>query len=142
MRTPIRAISVLSLLFLFALALPGTGETQPPPTTRNSLRSLDYATLGGGKIMIKVVFGSELAEPPSVFKTYHPTMRMVLEFSGVASAVPKQPIKIEQGDLRALQVVQSGTRTRLIISLLRPMIQETEVAGNELLITLRRPELP
>ena len=81
----------------------------------------------------------ELRELPDTFTTFHPAVRIVLDFASMRSAVSTQLMEIRQRDLWTMQVVQSGPRVRVIIQLLRPMIKEIRTAGNELLITLQRP---
>jgi type IV pilus assembly protein PilQ len=113
---------------------------EPGEPGLNSVQGLDYAFLSGGRIVIKVVFRDEIKEPPAIFKSYHPTPQIVVAFGGTVSALARGPVEVGQRELRSLQVVQSGTRSRLLIKLLRPMVHETEWTGAELLITLRRQE--
>jgi hypothetical protein len=70
---------------------------------------------------------------------YHPANRVVLDFSNMRSAVSKSPLEVRQRGLWTLQVVRSGTRARVIIDLLQPMIREMQITGTKLLITLHRP---
>lgn len=119
-------------------ATPPASSGQQPALNR--MQALDYAILPGGKIVIKLVFRHELREPPAVFASYHPTARIVLDFADTASETGKDLMDVGQGGVRSLQVVQAGTRTRLVINLARPLIHETALKGKELLITLQRPE--
>lgn len=119
-------------------ATPPASSGQQPALNR--IQALDYAILPGGKLVIKLVFRHELREPPAVFASYHPTARMVLDFANTVSEVGKEPVEVGQRELRSLQVVQAGTRTRLVINLARPVVYETALKGNELLITLQRPQ--
>ena len=106
----------------------------------NSVQALDYAILPGGRIIIKLVFKTELKERPPVLVNYHPATSIVLDFADTGSALGKDPVEVNQRGLRSLQVIQAGTRTRLVVSLVRPLVHEIALQGKELLITLRRPE--
>lgn len=134
-----RTAWVLSLIFVIGVVLAGIPRAQAQQTTPNSVQSLDYALFAGGRIAVKVVFEHELRELPDTFTTFHPAVRIVLDFANMRSAVSTQLMEIRQRDLWTMQVVQSGPRVRLIIQLLRPMIKEIRATGNELLITLHRP---
>lgn len=117
-------------------AAPGTQPAAP-----NSVQALDYSILPGGRILIRLVFKQGLREPPAVFASHHPVARIVLDFANTVSELGKRPVEIGQRGLRNLQVVQAGTRTRLIINLARPLVHETAFKGRELLITLQRREV-
>jgi len=116
---------------------PGAGTPQQPAP--NSVQALDYAVLPGGKLLIKLTFGRELTQPPTVLASHHPTASITFDFVATTSAAGKEPIEINQRGLRSLQLIQAQGRTRLVISLTRPHIYETEARGRELLITLHRP---
>jgi type IV pilus assembly protein PilQ len=137
--------SFWALLVLCATLLAGgplreAVSAEPGEAALNSVQGLDYAMLSGGRIVIKVVFRHEIRKPPTLFKSYHPSAQIVLAFGDTVSALAKGPVEIGKRGLRSLQVVQSGTRTRLVINLLGLMVHETEWTGNVLLITLRRPD--
>lgn len=115
-------------------------SAEPQQTALNSVQALDYAILPGGNIVIRLALKHELREPPSVVASHHPTANIVMDFAGTVSEIGKHPVEVNQRGLRSLQVVQAGTRTRLVISLVRPLVYETALKGKELLITLQRPQ--
>ncbi len=121
-------------------------QAPPPPATGpqqralNSVQALDYSILPGDRIVVRLVFQNELTAPPAVVVNYHPAASMVFDFANMASAVGKEPVQVNQRGVRSLHVIQTGTRTRLVINLVRPFVQESALKGKELLITLQRPE--
>ena len=133
---------ILVLLWLILVAVPtgdaAAAESQPRAAT-NSLQAIDYALLPAGGALVKVVFSQGLQAPPGVMVNHHPIYRIAFDFPDTVSAAGKQPIEVAQRGLRSIQVVQSGTRTRLVLNLDRPFVFETTLEGKELLITLRRP---
>lgn len=110
-----------------------------PPAGPNNLQAIDYALLPAGGALVKVVFTQPLTAQPGVVVNHHPTNRIAFDFPDTVSAAGKQPIEVAQRGLRSIRVVQSGTRTRLVVNLDRPFGFETTLQGKELLITLRRP---
>jgi type IV pilus assembly protein PilQ len=109
------------------------------PAGRNNLQAVDYAALPSGGALVKVVFSQPLKAPPGILVNHHPGNSIAFDFPDTVSAAGKQPIEVAQRGLRSIQVVQSETRTRLVLNLDRPLVFETTLQGNELLITLRRP---
>ena len=69
---------------------------------------------------------------------HHPIKRIAFDFPDTVSAAGRQAIEVGQRGLRSIQVVQGGTRTRLVLKLERPFVVATSLEGKELLITLRR----
>lgn len=106
----------------------------------NQLQAVDYATLPGGGALVRVVLAEALRAPPGMMVIHYPVHRIALDFPGTVSAAGRQPIEVGQRGLRRIQVVQSGTRSRLILELDRPVRFETALEGKALLITLRRPD--
>lgn len=119
---------------------PSGASGGPPQRGPNSVQAVDHAILPGGRIVIRVVFRHELSDPPAVMVHYHPAARIVFDFANAVSAVGKEPIAVGQSGVHNLHVVQTGTRTRLVIDLTRTFVHESTVKGRELLITLQRPE--
>jgi type IV pilus assembly protein PilQ len=123
-----------------AAQAPAKAAAAPQKHALNSMQALDYSFLPGGMIVIRVVFQHALGEPPAVLVHHHPSARVMFDFANMVNAVGRERVVVNQRGLRDLQVVQTGTRTRLVINLGRQFLQERAVEGNELLITLRRLE--
>lgn len=126
----------IGILLLACGAQAASGSQQP---ALNSVRALEYAILPGGSLVIKLVFKNALKERPPVLVNYHPVTNIVLDFADTVSALGKDPVEVKQRELRSLQLVQAGSRTRLVIALAVPLVHEIELKGRELWITLRRP---
>ncbi|MGH8661066.1 MAG: AMIN domain-containing protein [Burkholderiales bacterium] len=134
------------ILVLLGLLLAGAPPRDAPAaegpagTPTNTLQAVDYATVPGGAALVRVVFSDALRAPPGVMVNHHPIHRIAFDFPGTVSAAGRQPVEVGQRGLRRIQVVQSGTRTRLILELDRTLQFETALEGKVLLITLRRPD--
>lgn len=126
---------------LIALFLANSHAAVDPgvDTQQNSLESVDYSALQGGKILITLKLKHALKNPPAGFTVNNPP-RIALDLLDTANALGKNKVDIGEGLLRNLNIVQSGSRTRLIINLTKPAGYETKTAGNTLLITLQETE--
>lgn len=135
--------AVLTLLWLCVAggqmqeAVSAEVRTQPG---LNNVQALDYATLPGGRIIVKLVFRDEPGQPPLVLTNYHPTASIVLDFPDTTSALGKEPVEVKQSGVHSLHLMQVGSRTRLVIALDRPLVHEITLKGKELWIMLQRPD--
>ena len=119
--------------------MPAWSEAPGPPAPK-ALQALDYATLPAGSVVLKLTFTHEIRERPPVIATYHPVANVVLDFADTASELLSDRVKIAHRDVRSVQVLTAGGRTRIVINLNRPVSWEMEAAGRDLLLTLRRPD--
>lgn len=106
------------------------------PVGQNSIDNVSYTTFQGGKIELKVSLAQPLSTPPAGFTTNNPP-RIALDFPGTANALGKSTVDIGEGGLRSLNVVQAGSRTRLVMNLAKPVSYETRIEGKELYVTLQ-----
>lgn len=133
----------LMTLFLansHAAAEPSGASQEAAQMPQNSIESMDYSTLQSGKILITLKLKHALKKPPAGFTVNNPP-RIALDLPDTANALGKNSIEVGEGVLRNLNIVQAGSRTRLVINLAKPAGYETRIAENTLLITLQGTEV-
>ncbi|HSE02154.1 MAG TPA: AMIN domain-containing protein [Burkholderiales bacterium] len=132
---------ILVLLGVLLAAAPGSnvsaGEAQPHDRP-NHLQAVDFAPLPAGGALVRLIFARQAQSPPSVLVNHHPTRRITFDFPDTLAASGRQLIEIGPSGLRSIQIVTSGTRTRVILNLDRPFAFDTVLRGTILMITLRR----
>lgn len=89
----------------------------------------------GANVIVKVTLKNPLTKPPIGFSITSPA-RIALDFSGTANATGKTTQEIHLGDVRNVNVVQAGDRSRLVFNLLRPLNYATSVEGNAVIVTI------
>jgi type IV pilus assembly protein PilQ len=129
---PFRILLALSVWIAAAGAIHDAAWAQ----ASNSLQQLDYAILPGGRIAIKLAFRNEIRERPPVVAGYYPAANIVLDLADTASELPNERAEIGHRVARSLQVLTAGGRTRVVISLNRPVSYDMALMGRELLLTL------
>lgn len=140
-RNPINALAlafVCAGLFLSASAAPAmaaSAEAAATSNTGNRIESVDYATLPDGKQVIKLGLKQMLQTVPPGFALNNPP-RIALDFPATANGLGQNTVTVNQGTLRSLNVVQAGSRTRLVINLGASVGYETKIAGKTLLVIL------
>jgi type IV pilus assembly protein PilQ len=100
----------------------------------NGIESL-LVTQQGGNTLIKLVLRQALTQAPASFSVANPA-RVVFDFAGTANALGRSVQPVNEGDLRSVNIVQVGDRTRLVLNLKNMGNYKGEVDGNSFLITL------
>lgn len=103
--------------------------------TQNKITGLSVIEVGAGTTVIKVDMAEPLAKSPVGFSINVPP-RIALDFPNTENALGKSLQDFANGDLLSANVVQAGSRTRLVINLSQMLAYETRVDGNAVLITL------
>jgi type IV pilus assembly protein PilQ len=130
------------LRFLIGVGVFLTGiawAASPAPTTPNAIESVTAQSMPGGKVIVKFTFKQNLANPPGTFSVNTPP-RIALDFPETTNGMGKSAMELREGELRNLNIVQAGNRTRVVMSLNRAVPYETKVDGKTLLLTLQGGE--
>ncbi len=104
--------------------------------TTNSIEAVNVSSQPGGKIIVKVTLKNPPANPPAGFTINNPP-RIAFDFPNTSNAMGRNLQDIGEGDLRKINVVQSGDRTRMVLELAKNTGYDTQIEGNSLLITLQ-----
>lgn len=104
--------------------------------TDNSIESVNVSPQQGGKIIVKVTLKNAPANPPAGFTINNPP-RIAFDFQNTSSALGRNVQDIGEGDLRRINVVQAGNRTRMVLELSKSVSYDTQIDGKALLITLQ-----
>jgi type IV pilus assembly protein PilQ len=76
-----------------------------------------------------------VSKPPIGFSITSPA-RIALDFSGTVNSLGKTTQDIGLGDVRNVNVVQAGDRSRVVFNLLRPLNYATAVDGKTVVVTI------
>jgi type IV pilus assembly protein PilQ len=123
-----RALSALMGLALMVLLSQAHGQT-------NSIESVNVSPQSGGRVVVRVTLNQPPANPPAGFTVNNPP-RIALDFPHTANALGKNVQEVSEGDLRRINVIQAGNRTRMVLELSRSVRYDTKIDGRTVLITL------
>lgn len=104
--------------------------------TANSIEAINVSSQQGGKIIVKVTLKNPPTSPPAGFTINNPP-RIAFDFPNTSNALGRSLQDIGEGDLRKINVVQAGDRTRMVLELAKNTSYDTQIDGNSLLITLQ-----
>jgi type IV pilus assembly protein PilQ len=102
----------------------------------NSIEAIDVSPSTGGRVIVKVTLKQAPVSPPAGFSVTNPP-RIAFDFLNTANALGRSAQEVGEGDLRSINVVQAGDRTRLVLNLARATGYDTRIDGRTLLITLQ-----
>jgi type IV pilus assembly protein PilQ len=126
------ASAILLLLSTAAVAWAQSDASAAPAA--NSIETLQVSQRGGNTV-IKVGLSRPLATEPASFSVANPA-RVVYDFQGTTNNLGRTTQAVNDGDLRSINIVQVGDRTRLVLNLLKLGSVEPTREGNAFLITL------
>ena len=89
----------------------------------------------GGAEIIRINTNEPLKALPSGFSIQSPA-RIALDFPGVANAIGRSTVDINEGNLRSATVVQAGDRTRLVLNVTKVTPFESRIEGRTVIISL------
>lgn len=101
---------------------------------QNAIQSIDSTQQAGSEV-VRIELAEPLAAVPAGFTIQAPP-RIAIDLPGVTSALGKSSIEMNQGNLRSVNVAQSGERTRLVLNLKKASNYRAELQGKVLLVVI------
>lgn len=117
------------------------GAVAYPAFAQNSIESVNVSPQSGGKVVIRVGLKEALATAPAGFIVNNPP-RLAFDFANTGNSLGRNVQNISDGDVRRINIVQAGDRTRMVMELTRALNYETQLEGKTLLITLQGGATP
>jgi type IV pilus assembly protein PilQ len=121
---------VVRLLALLALGLGGRAAL----AQENAIESIT-ANQQGSNVVINIAMKNPPAKLPIGFLITNPT-RIALDFGATVNATGRNAQDVNLGDVRAINVVQAGERTRLVLNLKRALNYATAIDGKSVIVTV------
>lgn len=100
----------------------------------NAIQSIT-ASQQGASVVLKVQMKNAPAKAPIGFTITNPA-RIALDFGTTANETGATSQDVNLGDVRSVNVVQSGQRSRLVVNLKRPLAYTTAIEGNNVIVTV------
>jgi type IV pilus assembly protein PilQ len=91
-------------------------------------------SIQGGTEVVRIEFSEPLAAVPAGFVIQAPA-RVALDIPGATNGLGRSAVELNQGNVRSVNVVQSGERTRLVLNLKNSASYRAQLQGNSLLVS-------
>ncbi|MFZ2739597.1 MAG: type IV pilus secretin PilQ [Burkholderiaceae bacterium] len=99
---------------------------------QNTIESVKGSVQGGTEV-VRIDLSQVLTAAPNGFVIQSPA-RISLDFPGVSSA--RSTVEVNQGNLKSINVLQSGDRSRVVLNLKQPAAYKMQLQGKSLLVSL------
>ena len=126
----------LALAFAIMLFATAASAQSAAPAASNNIEAIDVAGQQGGNIVVRITLKEPLANPPAGFTINNPP-RIAFDFPGTGNGLGKNTQEIGDGDLRLMNIVQAGDRTRVVMNLSKQLGYDTRIDGKVVVITLQ-----
>ena len=100
----------------------------------NAIESIT-ANQQGSNVIVNIAMKTAPSRAPIGFSITNPS-RIALDFGATVNATGKSSQEVNLGDLRAINVVQAGERTRLVFNLKRALNYATAIDGKSVIVTI------
>lgn len=120
-------------------AIPEPVPAEPPraAVAANAIEEVLYTKLPGERVQVTLRMSKTPAEP-TAFTITNPA-RISLDFPDTRVVMAKKSIAVKEGALANVTAVQAEGRTRVVLSLYKPVAYATSVDGSNFVITLQAP---
>ncbi|MBK8322122.1 MAG: type IV pilus secretin PilQ [Betaproteobacteria bacterium] len=108
---------------------------------KNAVESINFSSIQGGKILVKVALKEPLKALPQSFAVTNPA-RIAIDLPETTSALARNQVEAGEGDLKSVSVVQTANRTRLVMNLARSLTYSAALEGNLLVVTIDGSQAP
>lgn len=99
-----------------------------------SLTNLEFNSLPGGKVEIRLDFDGVPPEPKGY--TIEKPARIALDLTGVASKLKEKKHTLDMGNAQSVMVLEAGGRTRVIVNLIELTSYGTRIDNNSLYVSV------
>ena len=93
------------------------------------------ASIQGGVEVVRIDLTQQIESIPTGFSIQSPA-RIALDFPGISNAMGRSTVEVNQGNLKSVNVVQSGDRTRVVLNLKQITPYKAQLQGKSLVIVL------
>jgi type IV pilus assembly protein PilQ len=126
---------VVRLGALLLLAVAGNSAmAQAQAPDNNAIESIT-ANQQGSNVVVNIGMKNAPTKLPIGFSITNPT-RIALDFGSTVNATGKNSQDVNLGDVRAINVVQAGERTRLVFNLRRALNYAAAIDGKSIVVTI------
>ncbi len=133
-----RWVGAVVVATLSVSVLAQTASTEVPAASAAPAQPIIEAVTGSlqsGAEVVKIDLSQPLTAVPNGFSIKSPA-KIALDFPGVGNAMGRSTVEVNQGNLRSVNLIPAGDRTRVVLNLKQATNYKAELQGKSLLITL------
>ena len=112
-------------------------SSTPAADDKNSIEDVVYAKLPGDRIQITFKMTKPPAEP-NAFTITNPA-RISLDFPNTRVGLEKKSLAVKEAAVTSVTAIEAEDRTRVVLSLIKPVAYSTSIDGNNFTVTVEAP---
>ena len=116
---------------------PAAPEPAPVAMEKNSIDEIVYAKLPGDRIQITFKMKKPPSEP-NAFTITNPA-RISLDFENTRVGLDKKSLSIKEAAVTNVTAIEAEDRSRVVVSLVKPVAYSTNIDGNNFVVTVEAP---
>ena len=93
------------------------------------------SSIQSGVEVVRIDFAENITTPPTGFAIQSPA-RIALDFKGVTNSSGRSLYEVNLGNLKTVNIVEAGERSRVVLNLKNPTSYKTDLQGKSLILTL------
>ena len=109
----------------------------PAAMEKNSIKDIVYAKLPGDRIQITLKMTRAPTEP-NAFTITNPA-RISLDFPNTRVGLEKKNLSIKEAAVTNVTAIEAEDRSRVVLSLIKPVAYSTNIEGNDFIVTVEAP---
>ncbi len=133
-------LAFAGFLSVLVLSQAASAQTAGPAGGQNAIESFSVAAKGG-QLIVQITTKAPLSSAPGSFTVATPA-RIAFDFPNTVNALGRSNQDIGEGELRSMNLVQVGDRTRLVLNLRNLVQYDSKIDGRNLVVTLAPPTAP
>ncbi len=116
---------------------PAVEKPAPVAEEKNSIEEIVYAKLPGDRIQITFKMTKAPTEP-NAFTITNPA-RISLDFPNTRVGLEKKNLSIKEAAVTNVTAIEAEDRSRVVLSLIKPVAYSTSIEGNNFTVTVEAP---
>jgi len=120
-----------------AAEAPAAAAPAPAVNEKNSITDIVYSKLPGDRIQLTLRMSKPPTEP-TAFTITNPA-RISLDFPNTKVGMPKKNLSVKEAAISTVTAIEAEDRSRVVVSLIKPVAYSTNVEGNNFIITVEAP---
>ncbi len=120
---------------------PATAEpvpaASPAADEKNSIEDIVYAKLPGDRIQVTFKM-TKVPTEPNAFTITNPA-RISLDFPNTRVGLEKKNLSIREAAVTNVTAIEAEDRSRVVLSLIKPVAYSTNIEGNNFIVTVEAP---
>ncbi len=127
-------VAVWGVSVLAQTAATPASNTATTPASQPIIEAVTGSLQSGAEV-VKIDLSQPLTAVPNGFSIKSPA-KIALDIPGVGNAMGRSTIEVNQGNLRSVNLIPAGDRTRVVLNLNQATNYKAELQGKSLLLTL------